>query len=332
MLKKLLKPIGKNKPAKPATPAIKTDIFASLSRGLLFGLSNFWRNKFLSFATIIVMAVIILIFNVILAIQHIGNQAMYSLSERVDIVIYLKDNIDFYSAKNLQDTIKEVEGVTTVKYTSKEEALNIVSKTHPKTADFLRKFNLQNPLPPSISITTNSPENHATIQELLQQPEYANLMENYITDEVTGESVILSAVAKNLQNIGKFVKQIIFWMVFVFILGGTLIIVNAIQLTIFHRKQEIHIMRIVGATHNFIRLPYIFEGILYGVSAVILSFIILLAVTDSLHLEQSNFLEYYQNINLMHVFTTELLITVILAVISSFSAVEQNIKGKLQLN
>lgn len=298
---------------------------------MTFGLSNFWRNKFISFATIIVMAIIILIFNVILAIQFIGNQAIQSLNERVDIVIYLKNNIEFYSAQNLKETIQSIEGVKTVKYTSKEEALNIVSKTHPKTADFLRKFNLENPLPPSISITTTSPENHSAIQELLKQPEYANLTQNFITEGASGESIILSSVANNLLNISKFVKQIIFWMVFVFILGGTLIIVNAIQITIYNRKKEIHIMRIVGATHNFIRLPYIFEGILYGTCAVILSFIILFALTNSLQLEQSNLLNYYEEINFIKLFTTELLITVILATISSFSSVEQNLKGKLEL-
>jgi cell division transport system permease protein len=308
------------------------NIFISFFRGIKLGLNNFWRNKFLSIATIIVMAIIIFIFNVILAIQFIGNQALQSLSERVDIVIYLQDEIEYYDATQLTEALKNIDGVKDVKYTSKEEALEIVGKTHPKTAEFLKKFNLKNPLPPSISITTRSAENHAAIQQFLSQDKYKNMMENYVTEGASGESVILSTVAKNLENIHQFVKQIIFWVVFVFILGGTLIIVNAIQLTIYNRRKEIHIMRLVGATPGFIRLPFVFEGILYAVLAVAISFIILLAISNSIQVESINLLSYYSDFNIYRVFITELTITVTLAIISSFSAAEQYIKGNLTMN
>lgn len=308
------------------------NIFISFFRGLSLGMKNFWRNKFLSFATILVMAIIIVIFNIILAIQFIGNQALQSLSERVDIVIYLRDETSFYDANLLADNLKKIDGVKAVKYTSKEEALEIVAKTHPQTAEFLRKFDIRNPLPPSISITTDSAEDHLKIQDLLSQDRYKYMLQNYISEEARGENIILSSVAKNLENISKFVKQIIFWVVFVFILGGTLIVVNAIQLTIFNRRQEIHIMRLVGATPNFIRLPFVFEGFLYAFFAVILSFIILFALGQSIQLETANLWEYYSALNLQRVIVSELIIAVILAVISSFSAAEQYIKGKLILN
>ncbi len=308
------------------------NIFIAFIRGLSLGLKNFWRNKFLSFATILVMAIIIVIFNIILAIQFIGNQALQSLSERVDIVIYLRDDTSFYDASQLSDSLKKIGGVKDVKYTSKEEALEIVAKTHPQTAEFLRKFDLRNPLPPSISITTGSAEDHLKIQALLSEDRYRNMLQNYVSEESGGENIILSSVAKNLENISRFVKQIIFWVVFVFILGGTLIIVNAIQLTIYNRRQEIHVMRLVGATPNFIRLPFVFEGLLYAVFAVLLSFMILFWLGQSIHLESTNLWEYSTGMNLQRVIVSELIIAIVLALISSFSAAEQYIKGKLILN
>jgi len=308
------------------------NIFLAFIRGIILGLKNFWRNKFLSFATIIVMAIIIVIFNIILAIQFIGNQALQSLSERVDIVIYLQDDTSFYDANQLTAELKDIKGVKQVQYTSKEEALEIVAKTHPKTAEFLTKFNLENPLPPSISITTESADDHVKVQEVLSQDKFKNMMQNYVSEGSTGESVILSSVATNLQNISKFVRQIIFWVVFVFILGGTLIIVNAIQLTIYSRRQEIHVMRLVGATPGFIRLPFIFEGLLYAIIAVLLSFVMLWGLGQSIQLENSNLWEYYDNLNLHKVIVTELIVTIILAAISSFSAAEQYIKGKLTVH
>lgn len=296
------------------------------------GITNFWRNKFLSIATIIVIAVIIFIFNIILAIQYIGNQTLQAVSERVDIVIYLRDDIEYYEAQNIINALNKISGVKESKYTSKEEALHIVSKTHPETADFLRKFKLRNPLPPSISITTVSAEDHEKVITLMEQDNYKNLMQNYVTEGGSGENVILSSVAVNLKIFSKIVRQIIFWMVLVFILGGTLIIVNGIQLTIYNRRQEIHIMRLVGATPNFIRLPFIFEGILYAIFAVLLSFVILIVISRSINLEGTYLWDYYKNLNLYNIFIFEMLLTILLAIISSFSAVEQYIKGKLITN
>lgn len=301
-----------------------------IGRAFKLALANFWRNKFLSLATIMVMAVIIFIFNVILAIQFVSNQALQALSEHVDVVIYLRDDISFYDARRLTDTLARVEGIKEVKYTSKEEALQIVGKTHPKTAEFLQKFNLRNPLPPSISIVTENPEDQSGIQAVFEQADFRNMMQNYVSG--TGENAVISSVAENLSNISHFVKQIIFWMVLVFVLGGTLVIVNAIQLTIYTRRNEIYIMRLVGATPNFIRLPFVFEGMLYGIFAVLLSFIILAILSTSIQFEQTNLWTYYSNMQASRVIFTELVITTVLAVICSFSAVQQYLKGKLTVN
>lgn len=305
---------------------ISGNILIAFFRALGLGLANFWRNKFLSAATITLMAVIIFIFNIILTVQFIGNQALQSLNERVDIVIYLRDDISFYEAKMLSDAIGQLEGIKTVKYTSKEEALVTVAKTHPKTAEFLKKFKLQNPLPPSISVVTISPEDQLKVQQLLQNDSYKNLMKNYVTAENSGESMILSTVAKNLASISQFVRQIIFWMVLVFVLGGTLIVINAIQLTIYTRRHEIHIMRLVGATPGFIRLPFIFEAILYSICAVLLSFLILYLLSQTIQLE------YYPSLQLEKLFISELIIAIILGIINSFFAVQQYLKDKLTVN
>ena len=155
-------------------------------------------------------------------------------------------------------------------------------------------------------------------------------MKNFVANGGTADSIILSNVAKNLDSISNFVRQIIFWLVMVFIIGGTLVIVNAVQLTIYTRRHEIYIMRLVGATPNFIRLPFLFEGILYCICAVFLSFLFLLLVGRSIQIEDAMLINYYQSFELWKVFLAELFISIFLGIISSFTAVEQYIKGKLQ--
>lgn len=306
-----------------------SNIFVAFKRSALLGLTNFWRNKFLSIATIGVIAVILFIFNVILTVHFISNQALQALSERVDIVIYLRDDVQLYDAQNLVKTIQNIPGVKTAQYTSKEEALDIVAKTHPKTAEFLRKFNLTNPLPPSISIVTQHPEDYQTVQNFLQQPQYKTLMQNYVAEGSGNDSVILSNVAQNLLSISQFVRQVIFWLVLAFILGGTLVIVNAIQLTIFTRRQEISIMRLVGATPTFMRMPFILEGVLYAIFSVITSFVFLLILAKTVQLDESTIASYSNSLQLGKVFLVEIIIAIILGITSSFAAVEQHIHGKI---
>ncbi len=306
-----------------------SNIFVAFLRSLQLGVTNFWRNKFLSMATIGVIAVILFIFNVILAVHFIGNQALQALSERVDIVIYLRDDIQLYDAQNLTQSLQNIDGVKTVKFTSKEEALDIVARTHPKTAEFLKKFNLTNPLPPSISIITQRPEDYKTVETFLQQGQYKSFMQNYVAEGSGSDSQILSSVAQNLLNISRFIRQVIFWLVLVFVLGGTLVIVNGIQLTIYTRRQEITIMRLVGATPVFIRMPFIFEGILYGALAVLTSFLFLFILGKTIHIDDNTMWSYYNSLELNKVFIAEMIITIGLGIMSSYAAVEQHVHGKI---
>lgn len=320
------------KKTQPKIRDVEENLFISWWRGVRLGLANFWRNKFLSMATVVVIAVILFIFNIILAVQMIGNQALQGLSERVDIVVNLRDDISFYDAQNLSTALEKIDGVKKVHYTSKEEALERVAKIHPQTAEFIRKFNIPNPLLPSISIVTTSPEDYQKIENFLKQEPYKQLTQNYVIEGASNESLILSDVARNLANISHFVRQIIFWIILVFILGGALVVINAIQLTIYTRRHEIYIMRLVGATPGFIRLPFLFEGILYGFFAVLLSFLILFVLSQNIQVEGSNLWSYYQNIQLGKIFLAELIITLSIGIISSFSATEQYLKGKLTVN
>ncbi len=305
------------------------NVFRSCARSVGLGITNFWRNKVLSTATIVVIAVILFIFNVILVVHFIGNQTLKALSERVDIVIYLQDDVSFYDAQSLVKALKDMEEIRTATYTSKEEALEIVAKTHSKTAEFLRKFNLKNPLPPSISVTLQKPEDYGKIEAFLEKGEYKTLLKNYVADSGPGENAILSSVAKNMANMSRFVRQIIFWLVLVFVLGGALVIMNAVQLTIYMRRHEINIMRLVGANPLFIRLPFIFEGALYSFFAVIISFLFLLLLSKSVQIENSTLWNYYHALEIGKVFWVELAITTVLGVISSFAAVQQYAKNKV---
>lgn len=310
---------------------LESNIFAEFGRGIKLGIINLWRNRLLSLATILVMAIMICIFNTIFAVNLISRQALSTLNQKVDLVFYLKEGTDYYNANLLASKIRDIPGVKKVEYISKEKALQIISKTYPETAEFLTKFNLRNPLPASLSVTTESAETHKAVYDFVKKSTLNQFIDSNQNNRTDNQN-ILSSTADNLISINNFVKQLIFWIVFVFIIGGALIVINAIQLTIFTRRNEIFVMRLVGATPNFIRLPFLTEGVCYALIAVTLSFLLLYFGGQALGLENLQLIKEISNINLINIFLAELGLAALLSLLSSLIAVEKYLRGQLVYN
>ncbi len=292
-----------------------------LRKGLHLSFINLWRNKFLSLATIFVMGIIILIFNVILGINSIATESLENLSKKIDIVVYVKETSNFSDTQNFMEEIEAYQEVTNVKYTSKDDAINQLRVTHPDITLAFEKYELPNPLPSSINITTKSPEDHETIAIQIKQSRSRGLISSITTNEdsSTGNS-ILTSVSKNLIQLSTFTKQIIFWLILTFIVGGILITVNALQITIFSRRKEIGVMKLVGASYWFIRLPFIIEAVVYGLLSIILSFTMLYALSRNIPIPIDT--------NWASIFLIELGATIALSVFSSMVAVHEYLLKK----
>jgi len=320
-----------------AKPKIKIydlegNIFTEFGRGVRLGLTNLWRNRLLSLATILVMAIMVCIFNSILAVNLISRQALTNLNQKVDLVLYLKDGTDYYNANLLASKIRDLPGVKNVQYISKEQALQLISKTYPQTTDFLTKFNLRNPLPASISVTTENAEDQQGIYNYIAKSPLNQYVEDDKDFNQVSDQDVLSSTTKNLISINSFVKQLIFWVVFIFVIGGSLIVINAVQLTIYTRRNEVFVMRLVGATPNFIRLPFLTEGVCYALISVSFSFLLLFIAGKTLGLENLELLKNLSNINLTNLFLGELGLAALLSLFSSLITVEQYLRGQLIYN
>lgn len=303
----------------------------SLKKGITLSASNIWRNKFLTIATVLVMAVLIFIFNIILGVNFVTKSALDDLTKKVDVVVYLKDNVEYYEIQQMSEELNNLDGVVEVTYTSKTDALKIVAKTHPKTAEFLTRYGVDNPLPASINVTTERPELHIMVQQFLNQEKYRHMLANIVTD--TGsQNAATDAVTSNLINLSQATNQIIFWVFVVFISGSVLIISNAIQLTIYSRQREIYIMRLVGATRNFIQLPFLFEGLFYGVFSLLLAMILLFIMGTQIQIATISIAEYLKSIPLLTIFLVELAVSALLGILCSFIAVYRYLQSKLMLD
>lgn len=292
-------------------------------RALSLSLHNIWRNKILSLATIFVIGTILFIFNVILTVNLIAKESLADLNKKVDIVVYLKESATNEQTQTLIKEFEAIEGVENATLTTKEDALNQLKTTHPDISIAFEKYKLGNPLPASINIVTTEPKYHQSIRDFISQEKYQIYLSNIVSDNQNKNDSILQSVSNNLIKVTNFANQLIFWIILTFIIGGTLIILNAIHITIFNRKKEITVMKLVGAPFWFIKIPFIIESILYGGIAVLLSFIMLLIFITQIEIENSKLLLF---------FSVELLITIVLSALSSVTAVHEYLQKDLLEN
>ena len=298
-------------------------------RALKLSMKNIWRNKILSVATIFVIGTIIFIFNIILAVNFITNEALEDLNQKIDITVYLKETTDYSKAMDLVEELESAEEIIEIEYISKEDALIQIKETHPNISIAFEKYELGNPLPASLNIKTIHPKYHPAIAEYLNKEQFQAYFSTIITENTNDSNGILTSVSENLIKLNKFTNQIIFWLIMTFVVGGTLIILNALQMTIFTRKKEISIMKLVGAPYSFIRMPFIIESIIYGLLAVMLSFLMLGVLAKNLAIEGSSIANYYANINHVSIFIIELILTITLSIVSSIIAIHDYLQKDL---
>lgn len=306
----------------------KTSSFYLLEKSLKLSLNNIWRNKVLSLATIFVTGTILFIFNIILVINFITQNALLDLNKKIDITVYLKETTTQEQAAGILNDLKNFKEVENISYTSKEKALEQLKITHPELSISFERYKLGNPLPASINVSTIHPKYHKAISDFLLQDKYKIYLSNVITNN-SQENIIISSVSQNLLKLSDFTHQVIFWLIITFVLGGALIILNALQITIFTRKHEISVMKLVGASHWFIRSPFIIESIIYGLTAVVLSFIMLLLLSQKIQIQNTVLWNYYSDIHFLNIFLAELAGTITLSIFSSFIAIHEYLKKDL---
>jgi len=274
------------------------------------------------------MGIIIFIFNIILAINFITETSIQSLSEKVDLTLYLKDNVTNTQVEKIVNETKLLDGVVNVEFTSKEEALQKIKASYPNIYESYEKYDLKNPLPASVSIRTKSPDYHQSIEDFFKGSSLSAHISNINASEQNSdqEKSIISSVAKNLKKITDISHQIIFWLIIIFITGGTLIMFNTIQMTIHDRRKEINIMRLVGARIAFIHLPFIIEAVIYAILAVLFNIVLLVILSNQISIEGITLQAFSKNLNLTSLTIFELIITIILAICSSTLAVHNYLK------
>lgn len=310
-------------------------MFTKLIRTFKAGVQNFIRNGWLSVATVSVIVIALFIINVQVAIVTANEFLLKDVQDRVNISVYFSTDVDETKVIDAKDQIRQYPNVTSVEFVSKDQALADFEENN-KDNETIQKAIEElglNPLGPVLNVRAANPDHYEGIAAQIEQSEFASDISKVNYRKYQGIIDGLSREIKANQRVA-------------ILLGLTLSIVailttfNGIRVNMYAHRQEIEIMKLVGASNNYVRLPFIFEGIFYGFAAAIVAvpltyfYLSFIAGGDTANsiLPFSNtkfiqiFLDDYFIKNIALVVVSQFFLGIFLGVISSAIAIRKYLK------
>ena len=294
------------------------------------GLRNFVRNAWLSTAATAVMAVTLSL----VGVSYIANQALTStiksVVNKIDVSVFLNDADTPDQINALKAQLQQQPNVQSVTFVSKNDALLEYQQENAGNPKLLEAVSASdNPLPASLQIKAKNPNNLDPIVSVVDQPANKKLL---TTDQnAVSYSGSRKATIDKIVQTANFFRATGFVASILFIVISTLIIFNTIRMAIFTRREEIEIMKLVGATNWFIRGPFIFEAALYGVIAAVVALVfiygVVLAGAPKLgnYIDTSSVVSYMQH-NVALVALAELVLGMAIGAASSLFALKRYLK------
>lgn len=242
--------------------------FITLERIFKYGFINFGRNIWLAVAAMAMMTITLTILLFALVANATFNHTVSDLTSRIDVSFFMKDEVTPQQLDELMNKIKNADNVKSVTYIDKAEALKIYRQQNINDPALLTAISeIGNPLPASLSIKPKDVYRIQVIRDLISQPSIKSLE----TDKSKDSSKKREESINNITKATHFFQQAGIVGIAVFILISMLIIFNTIRMTIFNRRDELIIMRLLGAKPWFIKGPFVVETMLYGIVAALVS-------------------------------------------------------------
>ncbi len=301
--------------------------FLKLKRAFKEGWIIFVRNSWLSVATVSVLLLSLYIIGNTILIGMVAKELISGIEKNVNISVYFKSDISEERIKQIEDEIKKNDKVSSVEYISKEQALEKFSsdsKDDPVIAGALEEIG-ENPLLSSLVIHANSQADYAQLAEYIQ---------NNFTDDINNVNYDANRdTIDRLDKIISSVKKVGIILGTVFVVIAILITFNAIRLSLYVRKREFDVMRLVGASNLYIKAPSIFEGMFYGFFASVLAIGLVVAtaytgmplVIKGL-ISKEQIIQFYLN-NLLLIGGVILLAGLGIGIVSSMIAIKKYLKA-----
>jgi cell division transport system permease protein len=296
-----------------------------ISKILKSGWTNLKRQGFLTLTTSIVIFIAIVLGTSLFIFQGGVSFLTAAIKDKIDVSVYFNEQVSREEILKIREEVAKLAEVNKVSYVSPEEAYEDFVKTH-QNDPYLESLEAieVNPFLPSLVIQTKEPAQYKVVSEFFKKEEYASLV--YEIDDYKRGTIIdrISDLSNGIRNIG------ILLTLFLSIIAVT-VTLNTLRVSIYSQREEIEIMRLVGAKNSFIRGPFLIQGAMCGFFAAILCFVLFLVL---LFLFKTNLVKLFMGFdvfgfykeNIIIILLLQLLIGIGLGLISSFFAVRKYLK------
>jgi cell division transport system permease protein len=298
----------------------------AIYRIIKHALEHLWRQRLLSVATLVVMVMTLFAFGSLIVGNHILTSALNSIQEKIDISVYFKTTTPEDQILNIQKTLQQMSQVKSVQYISNAQALQIFEQQHASDPTISQALNElgTNPLSASLNIKANNPNDYPVIANYLNGSQVSGLVENVSYNQN-------QLVIKRLAEIINISREAGLILTIILAFAATLIAFNTILIAIYSNREEVEIMRFVGASNTFISGPYIIEGVVYGIVAAVISLLILTPIVFVISPYMQVFipgfsLQQYFIGNLVLLFLYEIIFGSIIGIISGMIALRRYLK------
>ena len=301
-------------------------LWTTTKRIIRSGFFNFSRNAFVSLSSVLVMVITLSMISSLIFVSAILNASLQEIKNKVDINVYFVTTADESDVVAVQETLRTLPEVAEVTYVSREDALEAFKKLHENDQLILQSLDElgDNPLGATLNIKAKNPSQYEGIALFLQSKQTAEGTSiisdvNYYRNKVTIDK--LTNFIASAERLGSILPILL-------VILSVIITLNTIRLAIYVSREEIAIMRLVGASTFYIRGPFVVVGIIYGIVAGILTLIIFYPVTYWLGGVTSNFFigmnifDYYTQ-NFGQIFLVIMASGIVIGAISSYLAVRK---------
>ena len=266
----------------------------SLKRIFRTGWINFQRNRFMSLGATGTMALALLVLSGLIVLNFFTGQTVGFLDEKVDVSVYFQNDAKEDQILKIRSDLEEFKNVKSVSYISQNQALEDFKNRHKDNQliqDSIAELE-NNPLQASLSIKAVDPSQYASIAQFLENNSLKEVIDKISFYENEAAINRIQGISKSLSRGGLGVTLLL-------ALVAVLVTFNTIRLTIYNKKQEIEIMKLVGATNWHVRGPFLVEGGLYGLFASLATLAVFYPAT---HFISGKLLSFAPNINLFQHF------------------------------
>ena len=222
------------------------------------GFKNVWSNRIMSIASVCVLVSCLILTGAAELLSLNVEKVVDSVGQSNETTVYLKDSVSELEAVYIGKDIEKIDNVSSVRFYSKDDAFETYRE---ELGDelFERISEESNPLPDSYIVAMDDLSLYEDTIKKIQAVDGVDTISNR------------SEIAKKLTDISNLVNMICFWVVIAMIIISLFIIANTIRATMYSRRFEISIMKSVGATNGFVRLPFLVEGMIIGLISSIVA-------------------------------------------------------------